>query len=141
MYVNEYSNLKCDRVVKMSKLSGLAQFWQDFNLAGFQDRLDVFATEIAQKQDQTSNSRSQLITLLEDFKTSNSDDIKLAASPLIKAFQDEVDRLDGRSKYGEKAFFEAYKSVAELYDPTTVLETAIEKASKLGSKLQGKTLH
>ena len=124
----------------MSKLSSLAQFWRDFNLAAFQDRLDVLATEITQKQDETSNSRSQLIKLLEDFKTSNSEEVKLAASPLIKAFQDEVDRLDGRSKYGEKAYFEAYKSVAELYDPTTVLDSAIEKASKLGSKLQGKKL-
>ena len=121
----------------MSKLSNLAQFWREFNLAGFQDRLDVFATEIAQKQDDTSNTRGQLITLLQDFKNSNSEDVKAASSPLIKAFQEEVDRLDSRSKYGEKAFFEAYKSVAELYDPTTVLESAIEKASKQGSKLQG----
>ena len=35
----------------MSKLSSLSQFWRDFNLASFQDRLDVFATEITQKQD------------------------------------------------------------------------------------------
>ena len=122
----------------MSKLSSLAQFWRDFNLASFQDRLDVLATEITQKQDETSNTRGQLIKLLQEFKASNPDEIKLAASPLIKAFQDEVDRLDARSKYGEKAYFEAYKSVAELYDPTTVLDSAIEKASKLGSKLQGK---
>ena len=121
----------------MSKLSNLAQFWREFNLAGFQDRLDVFATDIAQKQDETSNTRGQLITLLQDFKNSNSEEVKAASSPLIKAFQEEVDRLDSRSKYGEKAFFEAYKSVAELYDPSTVLESAIEKASKQGSKLQG----
>ena len=121
----------------MSKLSSLSQFWRDFNLASFQDRLDVFATDITQKQDATSDSRTQLITLLQDFKNSNSDETKLAASPLIKAFQEEVDRLDTRSKYGEKAFFEAYKSVAELYDPTTILDSAIEKASKMGSKLQG----
>ena len=124
----------------MSKLGSLADFWRDFNLAAFQDRLDLFATEISQKQDETTNSRSQLITLLQDFKNSNSDEIKLAASPLIKAFQDEVDRLDSKNKYGEKAFFEAYKSVAELYDPTTILESAMEKASKMGSKLQGRLI-
>ena len=121
----------------MSKLGSLAQFWRDFNLASFQDGLDVAATEITQKQDETSLSRDHLIQLLQDFKASNSDETKLAAAPIIKAFQDEVDRLDSRSKYGEKAFFEAYKSVAELYDPTTILDSAIEKASKLGSKLQG----
>ena len=122
----------------MSKLSSLKQFWEEFNLAHFQDRLDAYATEIAQKQDDTSNSRSQLISLLQEFKNSSSDEVKSAASPLIKAFQGEVDRLEARSKYGEKAFFESYKSVAELYDPTTILESAIEKAAKLGSKLQGK---
>ena len=122
----------------MSKLSSLKQFWEEFNLAHFQDRLDAYATEIAQKQDETSNSRSQLISLLQEFKNSNSDEVKSAASPLIRAFQGEVDKLDTRSKYGEKAFFESYKSVAELYDPTTILESAIEKAAKLGSKLQGK---
>ena len=121
----------------MSKLAGLAQFWRDFNLASYQDRLDALATEIAQKQDETSISRDKLIQLLQDFRGSTSEETKTAAAPVIKAFQDEVDRLDRRSKYGEKAFFEAYKSVAELYDPTTVLESAIEKAAKLGSKLQG----
>ena len=121
----------------MSKLGSLAQFWRDFNLASFQDRLDVLATEITQKQDESSLSRDQLIQLLQDFKASNIEETRLAAAPLIKAFQDEVDRLDSRSKHGEKAFFEAYKSVAELYDPTTTLDSAIEKAAKLGSKLQG----
>ena len=85
----------------MSKLGSLAQFWRDFNLASFQNRLDVAATEITQKQDETSVSRDQLIQLLQDFKASNSEETKLAAAPIIKALQDEVDRLDSRSKYGD----------------------------------------
>ena len=71
----------------MSKLTTLAIFWREFNLPSFQARMDASATEITQKQDETSGTRSILIGLLQDFKASHGDETKMAAAPLIKAFQ------------------------------------------------------
>jgi hypothetical protein len=60
----------------MSKLQTLLQFWQTFNLPQVQQGLDLEATEITSRQDESDTSRKQLIELIRDFKKDNSEEIR-----------------------------------------------------------------
>ena len=119
-----------------TKLQNLASFWQEFALNSVQKNLDEVATEITTRQDESDASKKLLIDLLRDFKKSNGDDVKLAVAPVVKSFQNEVDSLAKRAKAAEKAFFDVYKSLADMPDPTPILEQAIERNQQLASKIQ-----
>jgi homeobox protein cut-like len=106
----------------MSKLQTLAQFWQTFNLSNVQADLDEVATGITARQDESETSRKLLIELIRDFKKDNSEEVRSAVGPLVKAFQNEVDALSRRSKSSEKAFFDIYKQLVDVADPTPILE-------------------
>jgi homeobox protein cut-like len=106
----------------MSKLQTLFQFWQTFNLPQVQQNLDEVATEITSRQDESDSSRQILIELIRDFKRDNSEEIRSAVGPLVKAFQNEVDSLSRRSKSSEKAFFDVYKQLVDVADPTPILD-------------------
>ena len=106
----------------MSKLQTLAQFWQTFNLSNVQADLDEVATGITARQDESETSRKLLIELIRDFKKDNSEEVRSAVGPLVKAFQNEVDALSRRSKSSEKAFFDIYKQMVEVADPTPILD-------------------
>lgn len=60
----------------MSKLQTLLQFWQAFNLPQVQQGLDLEATEITSRQDESDTSRKQLIELIRDFKKDNSEEVR-----------------------------------------------------------------
>jgi homeobox protein cut-like len=60
--------------------------------------------------------------LIRDFKRDNSEEVRSAVGPLVKAFQNEVDSLSRRSKTSEKAFFDIYKQLVDVADPTPILD-------------------
>ena len=72
--------------------------------------------------DNSDNSRKILIELIRDFKRDNSEEVRSAVGPLVKAFQNEVDSLSRRSKTSEKAFFDIYKQLVDVADPTPILD-------------------
>ena len=109
----------------MSKLQTLAQFWQVFNLTQVQQNLDEIATQITSRQDESECSRKVLIELIRDFKRDNPEDVRSAVGPLVKSFQNEIDALSRRSKSAEKAFFDIYKQLVDVADPTPILEQVI----------------
>lgn len=111
----------------MSKLQTLAQFWQAFNLSQVQQNLDEIATQITSRQDESDNSRKALIKLIKDFKRDNSEDIHSAVKPLVKAFQTEVDALSRRSMLAEKSFFDIYKQLVDVADPSPILEQVTDR--------------
>jgi homeobox protein cut-like len=119
-----------------TKLQTLALFWQNFGLADVQKRLDEVATDITTRQDETDHSRKCLIELLREFKKSNNDEIKQSVAPVVKSFQNEVDSLAKRSKAAEKAFFDIYKTMADMPDPLPILEQSVERNQQLASKIQ-----
>ena len=61
--------------------------------------------------------------------------------PLLKSYQEEVDRLTTRAKHGETAFLELYKRLYEAPDPASTLASGLEKMSRLAElKAQVKKL-
>jgi len=118
-----------------SKLQGLTDLWQEFDLPGTQRLLDDLATQITTRQDESDASRKQLIELIRGFKKSNTEEIRQVVAPLLKNFQNEIDSLSKRSKAAEKSFFDIYKKFCDITDPVPTLEYCMESMKGL-QKLQ-----
>ncbi len=119
----------------VSKLQSLVSFWHTLGLPAVQAELDDVATQITARQDESEVSRKALIELMRDFKREHAEETRAAVAPLVKSFQNEVDDLSKRARAAEKAFFEAYKRLADMPDPVPVLEQALESQKSL-TKLQ-----
>ncbi|CAF2753995.1 unnamed protein product [Rotaria sp. Silwood2] len=98
--------------------------WTSFDLKTIQHDLDVTATEIASRADESDQSRRKLVELSRDFKKNTNEDVRKAVAPILKSFQIEIDNLSKRSKAAEKAFLEIYRHLSELPDPVPALEYA-----------------
>lgn len=45
--------------------------------------------------------------------------------PLLKSYQEEIDRLTQRAKHGEQAFLDVYQNLYEAPDPAPALIAAL----------------
>jgi homeobox protein cut-like len=93
--------------------------------------LDLDASAIASRQDTSEVSRKKLVEKSKEFKKSASEEGRREVSPLLKAFQSEVDALTKRSKAAETAFLNTYKKLIDIPDCIPVLEQAVALQQKL----------
>eukprot|EP00731_Ephydatia_muelleri_P023124 Em0015g707a len=110
---------------------GALQFWKDFNIHEFQRFLDSQATDIAQRQDESNQSRKKLVELSREFKKNSSEELRLKMAPLLKSFQAEIDSLSKRSQAAETVFLQVYRKLIEVPDPVPLFEQAIQCQQKL----------
>uniref|UniRef100_A0A3P9CII5 Protein CASP n=1 Tax=Maylandia zebra TaxID=106582 RepID=A0A3P9CII5_9CICH len=96
-----------------------------------QKELDVTATQLANRQDESEQSRKKLIDLSREFKKNTPEDLRKQVAPLLKSFQGEIDALSKRSKEAEAAFLNVYKKIIDVPDPVPVLELAQQLQLKL----------
>uniref|UniRef100_W5M071 Homeobox protein cut-like n=1 Tax=Lepisosteus oculatus TaxID=7918 RepID=W5M071_LEPOC len=90
--------------------------------------LDATATVLANRQDESEQSRKKLIDQSREFKKNTPEDLRKQVAPLLKSFQAEIDALSKRSKEAEAAFLNVYKRLIDVPDPVPALE--------LGQQLQ-----
>ncbi|XP_044060041.1 cut-like homeobox 1b isoform X6 [Siniperca chuatsi] len=107
------------------------QYWKRFDLQQLQKELDATATQLANRQDESEQSRKKLIDLSRDFKKNTPEDLRKQVAPLLKSFQGEIDALSKRSKEAEAAFLNVYKKIIDVPDPVPVLELAQQLQLKL----------
>jgi homeobox protein cut-like len=108
--------------------------WRRLRLAALQTALDEAAADIAVRQDEADVSRKKLIEQSKLFKQTAAEDVRKIVSPLMKGFQAEIDGLTKRSLQAETVFLDVYKKIAEMPDPTPMLDMAAQwqtKAQKL----------
>uniref|UniRef100_A0A8D3CFW5 Protein CASP n=1 Tax=Scophthalmus maximus TaxID=52904 RepID=A0A8D3CFW5_SCOMX len=96
-----------------------------------QKELDATATQLANRQDESEQSRKKLIDLSREFKKNTPEDFRKQVAPLLKSFQGEIDALSKRSKEAEAAFLNVYKKIIDVPDPVPVLELAQQLQLKL----------
>ncbi|KAM4700303.1 homeobox protein cut-like 1 isoform 1-T1 [Discoglossus pictus] len=106
------------------------QYWKRFDLQQLQRELDTTATVLANRQDESEQSRKKLIDQSREFKKNTPEDLRKQVAPLLKSFQAEIDALSKRSKEAEAAFLNVYKKLIDVPDPVPALE--------LGQQLQQK---
>ncbi|GAB1602343.1 protein CASP-like [Argonauta hians] len=117
-----------------ANVQSMCQFWKDFDLIELQKNLDTTATQIANRQDDSDANRKKLVDLSRDFKKNTPEDVRKVVAPLLRSFQNEIDALSKRSKFGETAFLSVYRKLIDLPDPVPILEHAIsiqKKAQKV----------
>ena len=108
-------------------------FWNEFALCGLQKQLDEYAGDMAVRQDEAEIGRKKLIEMSKEFKKSASDEVRKTVSPLVKAFQSEIDSLTRRSKAAESCFLTVYKKLSDAPDPAPLLNQAVANKQKLST--------
>ncbi|XP_072558463.1 homeobox protein cut-like 1 isoform X7 [Paramormyrops kingsleyae] len=100
------------------------QYWKRFDLQQLQRELDATATALANRQDESEQSRKKLIDQSREFKKNTPEDLRKQVAPLLKGFQAEIDALSKRSKESEAAFLNVYKRLIDAPDPAPALEAS-----------------
>ncbi|KAJ8559971.1 hypothetical protein K7X08_004029 [Anisodus acutangulus] len=122
---------KANSTSSSTPLAAVATFWKDFDLEKERSTLDEQGLRIAENQENSQKNRRKLAESTRDFKkTSNEDKLSMFNS-LLKGYQEEVDNLTKRAKYGENAFLNIYQKLYEAPDPYPVIASIAEKDSKL----------
>ncbi|XP_051152176.1 protein CASP [Andrographis paniculata] len=112
-------------------VSAVTAYWKEFDLERERTILDEQGLRIAENQENSQKNRRKLAESTRDFKKSpNEDKLKLFNS-LLKGYQEEVDNLTKRAKFGENAFLNIYQKLYEAPDPYPVLSSIAEKDTKL----------
>uniref|UniRef100_A0A8K9UFU6 Protein CASP n=1 Tax=Oncorhynchus mykiss TaxID=8022 RepID=A0A8K9UFU6_ONCMY len=99
--------------------------------APYKRELDATATQLANRQDESEQSRKKLIDQSRDFKKNTPEDVRKQVAPLLKSFQGEIDALSKRSKEAEGSFLNVYKTLIDVPDPVPLLELGQQLQLKL----------
>ncbi|KAG5522608.1 hypothetical protein RHGRI_034684 [Rhododendron griersonianum] len=112
-------------------VSGVANFWKDFELEKERVLLDEQGLRIAENQENSQKNRRKLAESTRDFKKASAEEKLGLFNSLLKGYQEEVDNLTKRAKFGENAFLNIYQKLYEAPDPFPVLASISEKDLKL----------
>lgn len=110
------------RVKMAANVGSMFQYWKRFDLQQLQRELDATATVLANRQDESEQSRKRLIEQSREFKKNTPEDLRKQVAPLLKSFQGEIDALSKRSKEAEAAFLTVYKRLIDVPDPVPALD-------------------
>ena len=66
-----------------------------------------------------------------DFRKAASAEVVKEVGPLLKSYQEEIDRLTARAKLGESAFLDVYQRLYEAPDPAAALMAGLVRHMKL----------
>uniref|UniRef100_A0A8P4KN32 Protein CASP n=1 Tax=Dicentrarchus labrax TaxID=13489 RepID=A0A8P4KN32_DICLA len=106
------------------------QYWKRFDLQQLQKELDATATQLANRQDESEQTRKKLIDLSREFKK-NTPEVRKSYIHGRTPTHSHIDALSKRSKEAENAFLNVYKKIIDVPDPVPVLELAQQLQLKL----------
>lgn len=112
-------------------VSVVANFWKDFDLEKERSTLDEQGLRIAENQENSQKNRRKLAESTRDFKKASAEEKLGLFNSLLKGYQEEVDKLTKRAKFGENAFLNIYQKLYEAPDPYPILASIAEKDAKL----------
>ncbi|CAJ1951861.1 unnamed protein product [Sphenostylis stenocarpa] len=114
-----------------SPISVVSACWKDFELEKEKSVLDEQGLRIAENQENSQKNRRKLAENTRDFKKASPEDKLSLFNSLLKGYQEEVDNLTKRAKFGENAFLNIYQKLYEAPDPYPVLASIAEQDLKL----------
>uniref|UniRef100_A0A7C8ZRW2 Cux N-terminal domain-containing protein n=1 Tax=Opuntia streptacantha TaxID=393608 RepID=A0A7C8ZRW2_OPUST len=104
-----------------SPVSAVANFWKEFDLEKERSLLDEQGLRIAENQENSQKNRRKLAESTRDFKKASPEEKLGLFNSLLKGYQEEVDNLTKRAKFGENAFLNIYQKLYEAPDPYPAL--------------------
>ncbi|XP_022988038.1 protein CASP [Cucurbita maxima] len=114
-----------------SPVSVVSSFWKEFDLEKEKSALDEQGLRIAENQENSQKNRRKLAESTRDFKKAQPEEKLNLFSSLLKSYQEEVDNLTKRAKFGENAFLNIYQKLYEAPDPYPALASIGEQDLKL----------
>ncbi|CAO2827040.1 unnamed protein product [Amaranthus hypochondriacus] len=114
-----------------SPVSVIANFWKEFDLEKEKSLLDEQGLRIAENQENSQKNRRKLAESTRDFKKASPEDKLNLFNSLLKGYQEEVDNLTKRAKFGENAFLNIYQKLYEAPDPFPALASIAEQDVKI----------
>ncbi|KAG5022065.1 hypothetical protein JHK85_018407 [Glycine max] len=114
-----------------SPISVVSAFWKDFELEKEKSILDEQGLRIAENQESSQKNRRKLAENTRDFKKASPEDKLSLFNSLLKGYQEEVDNLTKRAKFGENAFLNIYQKLYEAPDPYPALASIAEQDLKI----------
>ncbi|KAJ8773132.1 hypothetical protein K2173_028309 [Erythroxylum novogranatense] len=114
-----------------SHLHLVSNFWKDFHLEEEKSVLDEQGIRIGESQENSQKNRRRLAESTRDFKKASPEDKLTLFNSLLKGYQEEVDNLTKRAKFGENAFLNIYQKLYEAPDPYPALASIAEQDIKL----------
>lgn len=114
-----------------SPVSAVASFWKEFDLEKERSALDEQGLRIAENQENSQRNRRKLAETTRGFKKASADEKLSLFNSLLKGYQEEVDNLTKRAKFGENAFLNIYQKLYEAPDPYPALASIDDQDLKL----------
>lgn len=114
-----------------SPISVVSNFWKEFELEKEKSVLDEQGLRIAENQENSQKNRRKLAESTRDFKKASQEEKLNLFNSLLKGYQEEVDNLTKRAKFGENAFLNIYQKLYEAPDPYPSLASIAEQDLKL----------
>lgn len=98
-------------------IPSVTNFWKEFDLEKERRLLDEQGLKIGENQENSQKNRRKLAETTRDFKKAPSQEKSNLFNSLLRAYQEEVDNLTKRAKFGENAFLNIYQKLYEAPDP------------------------
>ncbi|KAJ9174065.1 hypothetical protein P3X46_017136 [Hevea brasiliensis] len=114
-----------------SPIPVVSNFWKEFDLEKEKSVLDEQGLKIAENQENSLKNRRKLAESTRDFKKASPEEKLGLFNSLLKGYQEEVDNLTKRAKFGENAFLNIYQKLYEAPDPYPALASIAEQDLKL----------
>ncbi|TYI64016.1 hypothetical protein E1A91_D09G056800v1 [Gossypium mustelinum] len=102
-----------------------------FDLEKEKSVLDEQGLRIAENQENSQKNRRKLAESTRDFKKAAPEEKLSLFNSLLKGYQEEVDNLTKRAKFGENAFLNIYQKLYEAPDPYPALASISEQDLKI----------
>ncbi|XP_020587087.1 protein CASP [Phalaenopsis equestris] len=120
-----------EKATTSSPIAVVCSFWKDFDFEKERSVLDEQGLRIAENQEIIQKNRRKLAENTRDFKKASSEEKLNLFNSLLKGYQEEVDNLTKRAKFGENAFLNIYQKLYEAPDPYPVLSSIAEQEQRL----------
>ncbi|KAL8141852.1 hypothetical protein V2J09_014884 [Rumex salicifolius] len=120
-----------------SPISVVANFWKEFDLDKERSSLDEQGLRIAENQENSQKNRKKLAESTRDFRKASTEEQLSFFTSLLKGYQEEIDNLTKRAKFGENAFLNIYQKLYEAPDPYPALASIEERDSKISELESG----
>ncbi|GAB4845311.1 hypothetical protein Ancab_038720 [Ancistrocladus abbreviatus] len=98
-----------------------------FDLEKERSLLDEQGRRIAENQENSQKLRRKLAESTGDFKKASAEEKLNLFNSLLKGYQEEVDNLTKKAKFGENAFLNIYQKLYEAPDPYPALASIVRK--------------
>ncbi|KAL4573743.1 hypothetical protein LXL04_020560 [Taraxacum kok-saghyz] len=112
-------------------IPSVANFWREFDLEKERSILDEQGLRIAENQENSQKNRRKLAESTRDFKKAPAEEKSSLFTSLLRGYQEEVDNLTKRAKFGENAFLNIYQKLYEAPDPYPVVASVADKDLKI----------